>query len=200
MITPGFLFAGYVHPAEFRIQMCDVKRVTSTQHESGQALVEFALVLLFVILPITFVLIDGTLTLFTLANVTNAAREGARGGSIYQTPQLSGQFPDQVAQIDAARLAFAQQQASSLLGPLVAISTCTTTVTYEPCTGSLCIAGRPDLPPAGNTYRELDSMTVTVACPRRLLFGLAGTSQITLTGQSTMRIEPGGAAPPTPTP
>ncbi len=177
-----------------------VKRVTSTEHESGQALVEFALVLMLVILPITFVLVDGALTLFTLANVTNAAREGARGGSIYQTPQVSGEFPDQVAQIDAARLAFVQQQASSLLGPLVAISTCTTTVTYEPCTGSLCDRARPDLPEMGNPYRELEPMTVTVACPRRLLFGLAGTSVITLTGQATMRIEPGGVAPSPPTP
>ena len=51
--------------------------------ESGQALVEFALVLLFMILPFTFVLVDGSLTLFTLASVTNAACEGARAAAIY---------------------------------------------------------------------------------------------------------------------
>jgi Flp pilus assembly protein TadG len=154
---------------------------------AGQAVVEFALVLLFVILPFTFVLVDGVMTLFTLANVTNAAREGARSGSIYQTttaPLPSQTFDDQVAMMDAARLTFVRQAIQQRLGPLVAFSQCTTTVSYTPAT-----------PVIGNPYRALDSINVTLACPRRLLFGLVGAGSVTLTSQATMRVEPGGVAP-----
>lgn len=157
------------------------------QDTNGQALVEFAFVLLFIILPVTFVLVDGAVTLFTLANVTNATREAARGGSIYQFPtgfDPDVTFANQVATIDAARSTFIQQQARGMLGPLVAFSQCTTMISYSPT-----------VPVTGNPYRALDSMTVQLACPRRLLFGLVSASTITLTGQSTMRIEPGGIAP-----
>jgi len=163
------------------------QRPAPDRSESGQALVEFALVLLFVILPFTFVLVDGALTLFTLANVSNAAREGARAGSIFQTtvaPSASQTFADQVAMIDAARTTFLRQSAQQMLGPLVAFDQCTTTVAYSPAT-----------PVIGNPYRALDSITITLACPRRLLFGLVNAGSVTLTSQSTMRIEPGGVAP-----
>lgn len=155
--------------------------------EHGQTLVEFALVLMFIILPFTFVLVDGALVLFTLANVSNAAREGARGGAIYQTttaPSSSQAFADQVAMIDTARLAFVRQSSQQMLGALVAFDQCTTTIAYSPAT-----------PVIGNPYRELDSITLTLACPRRLLFGLVNAGTVTLTSQSTMRIEPGGVAP-----
>jgi len=157
--------------------------------------VEFALVLMFVILPFMFVLIDGAVTLYTQAALTNAAREGARGGSIYQTttaPSYTQTFAAQVAAIDAARRAYIRQEVQIMVGPLVPFSSCTTTVAY-PDTD-------PALPEMGNPYRELDSISVSLSCPRRLFFGLVGTSQITLTSQSTMRIEPGGVAVPTPTP
>ncbi len=85
--------------------------LTETQSQRGQALVEFALVLMFIILPFTFVLVDGALTLFTLANVTNAAREGARAGSIYQTSA-----PGTVAAIDAARKTYVRSGSSSAIG------------------------------------------------------------------------------------
>ena len=155
--------------------------------ERGQALVEFALVLMFIILPFTFVLVDGAMMLFTLANVSNAAREGARGGSIFQVttaPTPDQTFSAQVAAIDAARLTFVQQSAQQMLGPLVAFDQCATTIGYSPAT-----------PAIGNPYRELDSLTLTLACPRRLLFGLVNAGTVTLTAQSTMRIEPGGVAP-----
>jgi hypothetical protein len=155
--------------------------------EPGQALVEFALVLMFVILPFTFVLVDGAMVLFTLANVSNAAREGARGGSIFQTtiaPTSDQTFADQVALIDASRLTFVRQSTQQMLGPLVAFDQCATTVAYSPAT-----------PVIGNPYRALDSLTLTLACPRRLLFGLVSAGSVTLTSQSTMRIEPGGVAP-----
>ena len=155
--------------------------------ESGQALVEFALVLMFVILPFTFVLVDGSFTLYTQAVLTNAAREGARAGSIYQTttaPSANQAFSAQVAAIDAARAAYVQQETQRMVGPLVSFPTCTTTFAYAP-----------DPPDTGNPYRELDSLTISLACLRRLFFGLVGANQITLSAQATMRIEPGGIAP-----
>jgi len=161
--------------------------------ESGQALVEFALVLLFIILPFTFVLVDSAVTLYTQAALTNATREGARAGSIYQTrtaPSANQTFAAQVAAIDAERTAFVRQEMQRMVGPLVSFSECSTTTTYSP-----------DPPTVGNPYRELDSLIVSLACPRRLFFGLAGAGQITLSSRATMRIEPGGVAPsPTPTP
>ncbi len=154
--------------------------------ENGQALVEFALVLMFIILPFTFVLVDGVMTLFTLANVTNAAREGARAGSIFQISAApGGTFSDQVVTIDTLRTSTSiSPTIQKMLGPLVAYSQCTTTVTYNPTTPSL-----------GNPYRELDSVTVRLECPRRMLFGLINVGSITLTSSATMRIEPGGVAP-----
>lgn len=154
--------------------------VTENQSQRGQALVEFALVLMFIILPFTFVLVDGALTLFTLANVTNAAREGARAGSIYQT-SASGT----VGTIDAERNTYARSEARRMLGPLVDFSACDARITsYSPVTPTL-----------GNPYREMDSFTFRLACPRRLFFGLVGTGVVTLTSEATMRIEPGGVAP-----
>jgi Flp pilus assembly protein TadG len=151
--------------------------------QHGQALVEFALVLLFVILPLTFVLVDGAITLFTLANVTNAAREGARAGSVYQAPGFTS-----YTAIDAARTAYIQNYLTSdtygRLRNLVDVNQCNVTTVYSPT-----------IPAVENPFRQLDSMTVRVACPRRFLFGLVNAGSITLTAQSTMKIEPGGAAP-----
>src|SRR3990172_7315696 len=109
--------------------------LAQTHPESGQSLVEFALVLMFVILPLMFVLIDGAVTLYTQAALTNAAREGARAGSIYQTgtpPDFNQSFATQVTTIDAARLAYLQQQVQGMIGPLVSYPQCSTTITYNP--------------------------------------------------------------------
>lgn len=163
------------------------KPLNPSEQQSGQALVEFALVLLFVILPFMFVLIDGAMTLYTQSVLTNVAREGARGGSIYQTttpPAANQTFAAQVAAIDSARVAYVNQQVQQMLGPLVSSSDCTVTVSYTPA-----------VPAVGDPYRALDSMTVTVACSRDLFFGLVGTSQINLQADATMRIEPGGVSP-----
>ncbi len=168
---------------------------TQSEKEAGQLLVEFALVLMFVILPFMFVLIDGAMTLYSQSAITNAAREGARAGSIFQTttpPSFADPFATQVAVIDAARTTYIRAEIQRMIGPLLPYSSCTTTIAY-PDTD-------PGLPEMGNPYRDLDSISVTAACPRRLFFGLVGTSQITLTAQSTMRIEPGGVAVPIPSP
>ena len=177
------------------------------RHQEGQALVEFALVLLFVILPITAVLIDGALLLFTQVSVTNAAREGARAGSIYQcgTAGISctidpiQTYDVQVANVDGARAQYVDNQAEPLLRSLISYAQCVRTITYEPCSGQLCISS--NLPPMGNTYRELNWMNVKIDCPHRLFFGLVGTGVVTVSAASTMRIEPGGVqSTPTPTP
>ena len=155
--------------------------------QAGQSLVEFALVLLFVILPLVFVITDGAFTLYTYAMLTNAAREGARAGSIYQTATAQSPtqtFDDYTSQIDGERQAYARQETQRLLGNLVSLSQCSMTTTYTP-----------DPPVMGNPFREMDAMDLRVECPRRLFFGLVGASQITLTARSTMRIEPGGVAP-----
>ena len=162
-------------------------RLGRRRGQAGQSLVEFALVLMFIILPFMFVLVDGAFTLYTYAMVTNAAREGARAASIYQTaiPQSDTQTFDQYyAQIDNERRTYTHQETQRLLGNLVPFSQCGTAITYTP-----------NPPDTGNPYREMDSMSLQVACPRRMFFGLIGTSQITLSAQSTMRIEPGGVAP-----
>jgi Flp pilus assembly protein TadG len=167
-----------------------VGHVTQSDQESGQTLLEFALVLMFVILPFMFVLVDGAMMLYTQAALTNAAREGARAGSIYQTTipiSYTMSFSDMVIAIDTARATYIQQEMPRLLGPLVPFSRCSTAVTYTP--------DPPIVNDVPNPYRELDSLTVRLACPRQLFFGLIRTSQITLTAQSTMRIEPGGVAP-----
>lgn len=172
-------------------------RPRSTQE--GQSLVEFALVLIFIILPVTFVLIDGAITLYMLSNATNAAREGAHAGSIYQTStsQVANQtYGDYVQQIDTGRGAYIQQEVDALLGPLVgANAACTTSIQYstsDPYPDPQPVDCPEICPNVGNPFRELDGVTVTVACPRRLLFGLVNAGVITLTGEATMKIEPGG--------
>ncbi|HKZ86882.1 MAG TPA: TadE family protein [Anaerolineae bacterium] len=157
------------------------KKLTDLHEESGQALVEFALVLMFVILPFTFVLIDGAMTLFSQAAITNAAREGARAGSISLGPEplVTQTFAQQVAAADAERAADVQAEAQRLISPLLWFPSCTTTITYSPGT-----------PVLGNPSREFDSINVRLSCPRRLFFGLAGAYEIMLEAQSTMQIEP----------
>jgi len=162
--------------------MSSNKKLTDLHEESGQALVEFALVLMFVILPFTFVLVDGAMTLFSQAALTNAAREGARAGSITwasSAPSYTQTFAQQVAAIDADRAIDVQLEAERLISPLLWFPSCTTTITYSPTT-----------PELGNPAREFDSINVSLSCPRRLLFGLIGAYEITLEAQSTMQIEP----------
>jgi Flp pilus assembly protein TadG len=166
--------------------------------QRGQALVEFALVLMFVILPFTFVLVDGAIMLFTYAEVTNAAREAARAAAIYQclAPDCvidpTDTLANQLATVDTARLQYVDSYFNSedtrWLNALIGYSQCTRSITYpDPAYDSNTNVY--------NVYRQMDSLVLTLACPRRLLFGLVNTGQITLTASSTMRIEPGGVAP-----
>jgi hypothetical protein len=182
---------------------------------SGQALVEFALVLMFVILPFTFVLVDGALLLFHLANITNDVREGARAGSIWRckapdcTIDYTASIWDQYPPIDAARLRFIKDEMSQHYNPLEDFNACATTVTYDPdppfryamtCTEnedgvttcSLDYDENGNPIPLWNITRGLYSLKVNLACPHHLLFGLVSTNVITLSGEAKMTIEPSG--------
>ena len=170
--------------------------------EQGQALVEFALVLMFVILPITYVLIETALTLFALSNVTNAVREGARAGALYQYPACDTtdiacplnptayNFNQLASAIDDARKTSIKNAVFTWLRsvPLVDPQQCTDdshlTITY------------PDSLAVGNPYRAGTPLTVDMSCPHFLLFGLANASQVNLSSSATMRIEPGGVRNP----
>jgi len=169
----------------------NVRQLSRQKEQSGQSLVEFALVLMFVILPFMFVLVDGAFTLYTYVMLTNAVREGARGGSIYQTSTAQTPFQDVVAyrnQIDAERATFVLTETQRLAGTLVSFPPCSPpNITYLDTSDPMYSDNNP--------FREMNSLTLQVDCPRRLFFGLIGTSQITLTARSTMRIEPGGVAP-----
>ena len=164
--------------------------------QQGQSLIEFALVLLFIILPITFVLVDGALMLFTYVEVTNAAREGARAAAIYQckAPDCvidpADTAANQLTMVDTARRNYVDTYFSSedtrWLSALIGYRQCDPEITYpDPASTS-------DMT---NVYRQMDSLVLTLACPRRLLFGLVSSGQITLTASATMRIEPSGVAP-----
>lgn len=162
--------------------------------ERGQGLVEFALVLMFIILPFTFVFIETAMLIFALNNVTNAAREGARQGSIYtyrdDRPNPYGCFPFDPLQVDAVygfdcwRYGFVVDYLSKdPVGRTRFVDTCEITLDYlEPYK-------------LGNTYRELQPLKLDLTCPHRLLFGIVGESYITLTATSTMKIEPGSGIP-----
>ncbi len=177
------------------------KKISKTESQRGQALVEFALVLMFIILPFTFVLVDSAVMLFTYAEVTNAAREAARAASIYQyqcppSPSPCATDPSytsaqQQTMVDTARRSYVdtyfQSEDSRWLSALIGYPQCDVHIDY------------PDNPQESGSdvyhvYRETDSLILRLACPRKLLFGLVSTNQITLTGSATMRIEPGGCA------
>ncbi len=160
------------------------------QRQSGQAIVEFTLVLMFIILPVTAALIDSAFVLFKQIMITNIAREGARAGSIYQTTTAFGAdvpIADQIASMDAARKDFIRHEASTQLNPLIDLSGCNLS--------DLQVSYNPEPPALGNPYRQFDSVTVSLACPHHWLFGIITLPPVTLQSQATMRIEPGGIAP-----
>jgi hypothetical protein len=99
-----------------------------------------------------------------------------------------------MAAIDAARLQYVDSYFNSedtrWLNALIGYSQCSRSIAYPD------VAYDPNgNPPIYNMYRQMDSLVLTLSCPRKLLFGLVNTSQITLTASSAMKIEPGGVAP-----
>ncbi len=154
--------------------------------EQGQSLVEFALVMVFIIVPLTFVLIESGVILYKYVALSNAAREGVRAGSVYL---FVGDPGGSTAAPDAGRSTAVVNSVRGTVGPLVvpppdcngtsAATICQ--ITYGP--SSLPIAS------IDNLLRSTDAMTVTITHTHPFLFGALG-STIDLHAQATMRIEP----------
>jgi hypothetical protein len=154
--------------------------------EKGQSLVEFALVMIFIIIPLTFILIETSIILYKYVAVTNAAREGARAGSIYLfvgDPGGSSTAPD-TGRSDAVTSAV-----NGTIGPLISHpADCANTdgttrcqIIYGP--SSAPFVGFPD------PLRSTDAMTVSITHTHHFLFGALG-SEVDLRAQASMRIEP----------
>ncbi len=172
--------------------------------EAGQSLVEFALVTLFVILPVTFGIIDGGILFYKWVALTNGAREGARAGAIYQDSRISDGSKTMTDEIDLARADVITQTVQATIRPLVSL-TCNTPpcwqVDYQPEVP--CVKWQnPSTCEVYDVYRGGDGVTVAITHTHTSLVGLViGLGGIDLTATATMRIEPGGPAPtPTPSP
>ncbi len=154
------------------------------RQERGQSLVEFSLVLIFIVLPLTFAFIETSLMLYKYVALANAAREGARAGSIYLymgDPGGSSVAPD------AGRSTEVATTINDILGPMIVRppdcddTTATTScqISYGPSSNNLI----PD------PLRSTDAMTVTIIHTHPFLFGALG-SDLDLRAQASMRIEP----------
>jgi hypothetical protein len=150
--------------------------------ESGQSLVEFALVMIFVIMPFTMVFIESSVLLYKYVALTNAARESARAGSIYLYvgPVSSSTLPD------AGRSAAVASTVGGTVGPLVpAPPDCAGTGSTTSCQ----ISYGPSSAPIPDPLRSTDVMTVTLAHTHSILFGALG-NEVNIQARSSMRIEP----------
>lgn len=149
----------------------------------GQSIVEFALVLAFVILPFTMVFIESSVMLYEYVALTNASREGARAGSIYL---YVGDPGNSSAAPDAGRSAAVSNAVQRTVGPLMAPPPdCDGTSSDTTCQ----IIYGPSTAPIPDPLRSTDSMTVTVVHIHPFLFGALG-QEIDIRAQSSMRIEP----------
>jgi hypothetical protein len=164
------LFAGILDEVEMK-------------QESGQTLVEFALVLIFIIIPLTLIFIEVSIVLYEYVALTNAAREGARAGSVYLFIGDPGGSP---AAPDTGRSTTVAAAVSATIGPLIPPPPdCAGTASTTTCYIAYGVSGAPIPDP----LRSTDAMTVTVAHTHTLLFGALG-GQIGLQAQANMRIEP----------
>jgi len=158
------------------------QRKPRTEKESGQSLVEFALALIFIILPLTMVFIEASVLLYKYVALTNAAREGARAGSIYL---YVGPAPSPTAP-DAGRSTAVTEAVQDTLAPLI--------VSPSACDGSgsstTCrISYGPPSGPIADPLRSTDLMTITLAHTHTFFFGSLG-NEINIRARSSMRIEP----------
>ena len=165
--------------------------------ETGQSLVEFALVTLFVILPVTFGIIDGSILFYKWVALTNGAREGARTGAIYH---YGGNEPsgdrDTMYLIDGERKEKIISAVNATVGPLITVEEDDVVVTYDP--PEPCVTRPPDWVFC-RVYRSGDLVTVAITDTHTSIVGLViGLGQIDLSAAATMRIEPGGPAPSPP--
>jgi Flp pilus assembly protein TadG len=66
-----------------------MKSNLKTRAQRGAVMIEMALVSLFVLIPLLFGIIEFSLILYNQAMITNASREGARAGIVYDEPRLT---------------------------------------------------------------------------------------------------------------
>jgi hypothetical protein len=153
------------------------------KQEKGQTLVEFALVLIFIILPLTLIFIEVSIVLYEYVALTNAAREGARAGSVYLFIGDPGGSPSVP---DTGRSATVATAVSATIGPLIPPPPdCDGTTSTTTCHITYGVSGAPIPDP----LRSTDAMTVTVAHTHTLLFGAFG-GQLELQARANMKIEP----------
>jgi Flp pilus assembly protein TadG len=167
-----------------------VKKTRKLVHDQkGQSLAEFALVTLFVILPVTFGIIDGGILFYKWVAVNNAAREGARAGAIYQDSRTSDGSEDMMLDIDAARESVMIQAVDAIIGPLARRDD--SSVTYPDC--DPVVAENPT--EVYDVYRSGCNVQVVITHTHSPLVGLViGVDSIDLTATATMKIERGGVA------
>ncbi len=101
-------------------------------NESGQGLVEFALVLP-VLLILLLGILEGGLLLFNQHVITNASREGARYGIVARTPRRPVDGPNSIANVVAAYTA----DHLITFGEGVPVTTVTTNATSGGTSGAL---------------------------------------------------------------
>jgi Flp pilus assembly protein TadG len=154
------------------------------RQEKGQSLLEFALVLIFVILPLTMGFIEASVLLYKYVALTNAAREGARAGSIYLYVGDPGDSP---AAPDSGRSAAVVTSVRDTLRPLISPPP-DCDGTSSPST-TCQISYGPSSAPIPDPLRSTDTMTVAITHTHTFLFGALG-SEMDMHARSSMRIEP----------
>lgn len=152
--------------------------------ESGQSLTEFALALIFVILPILMIFIESTVMLYKYVALSNASREGARAGSIYL---FIGDPGGSYTAPDTGREAFVTTNVRQTLRPLMAPPPDCSSGTGSPTTCQISYG--PPSAPIFDPLRSTDEMTVIITHTHAFLFGALG-NEIELRARSSMRIEP----------
>jgi hypothetical protein len=166
------------------------KDETESGNEAGQSLVEFALVTLFIIVPVITAIVDGSILFYKWVAVNNAAREGARAGAIYQSSETSDGSEEMMHDIDDARETVILQAVDATIGPLA--SRDDLIVDYPEC--DPIVAEHPT--PVYDVYRSGCNVAVSVTHQHSPVLGLViGVDSIDLTATATMRIERGGRGP-----
>jgi len=139
--------------------------------ESGQDLVEFALVLPVLALLI-FGIIQAGILVWNYNTVSNAAREGARAGIVMKLPQET-MAPEPCPGTQA-----------------IVAAACTLTTGLTPASSVEVDVVLLDAGDAGcTTGALLGCIQVTVSYPATLIFRLGGTGAITLSSTATMARE-----------
>jgi hypothetical protein len=174
------------------------KDETQPGDEAGQSLVEFALVTLFIIIPVMVGIIDGSILFYKWVAVHNAAREGARAGAIYHYTSSAPAVgtKDQVGILDDARKAEIIQAVDDTIGPLVSIQWGQVDdwdIGYDPEYRCIVERNPNECENDGyDVYRNGGLVIVKLTHTHTPVLGLViGVDRIDLTATATMRIEPG---------